>query len=168
MSRPSKTIRPDRGWRKPKIVLSDVDFPAPLGPMIPVTVPRATPSVRPFRMSMPSTYPATTRSSSSSATLAPQVGFEHHGVVGDFFEGSLGNELALVHHRNPAAEPAQRRHLVRDDEERHALRAIHPENRLHDRVLDRRVHAGEGLIHREQANREHHQAARERQENAPP
>ena len=50
-----KAIRPDRGWRKPKMVLSEVDLPAPFGPMIPVTLPRATPSVRPFRMSMPST-----------------------------------------------------------------------------------------------------------------
>jgi hypothetical protein len=39
MSRPSKAIRPPRGWRKPKTVFSSVDLPAPFGPMIPVSEP---------------------------------------------------------------------------------------------------------------------------------
>src|SRR5439155_10304874 len=43
---------------------------------------------------------------------------------------------------------------------------VHPENRLHDRVLDRRVDAGEGLVHQEQAYRVHHEAARDLQQHA--
>ena len=48
-------IRPRRGWRKPNMVLSSVDFPAPFGPMTPVMEPGSTRSVMSPRMSIPST-----------------------------------------------------------------------------------------------------------------
>ena len=37
------------------MVLSSVDFPAPFGPMMPVTLPASTRRPMPARMSMPST-----------------------------------------------------------------------------------------------------------------
>jgi hypothetical protein len=43
---------------------------------------------------------------------------------------------------------------------------VHPEDRLHDGVLDRRVDASERLVHQEQMDRPHHESAGDLQQHA--
>src|SRR5438034_2711862 len=168
MSRPSSEIRPRLGCRNPNIVLRRVDFPAPFGPITPVMVPGSTRRVMSARMSMPSTYPATSCSTASRFILWSQVRLEHQRVVGDFLQGAFGDEPALVHHRDPLAEPSQLRHLVRHDEKGDLLLAVHLENGLQDDVADGGMHAREGLVHEDEMERPHHEGAGDLDEHALP
>src|SRR5262249_6448316 len=155
-------MRPRWGWRKPKIALSSVDLPAPFGPMTPVIAPRSTRMLTPARMSMPSTYPTWTSSISSRggiACSAPEVRFQDCRVVGHLVERAFRDQSPFVHDRDTRAEPPELGHLVRDDENRDALLAVHVEHGVDDDLADRGVHAGERLVHQEKAQRPDHEGA---------
>jgi hypothetical protein len=50
MSSPLKVIVPERGESNPKSTFRRVDFPAPFGPMIPISSPCASVRLHPLRM----------------------------------------------------------------------------------------------------------------------
>src|SRR5215510_1191064 len=166
ISRSPSAMRPRRGCRKPKMVFSSVDFPAPFGPMTPVIDPGSTRSVMSPRMSIPSTYPDATCSRRSRANLSAQVRFENDWIVGHFLERALGDAAALVHHGHALAEASQLGHLVRDDQEGHRLLAIHPDDGVDDDVANGGMDARERLVHQDQVERIHHEGTGDLHEHA--
>src|SRR6476619_7091348 len=142
MDSPSSSMRPALGARKPQMVFTTVDLPAPLRPMRPLISPAFTSRETSRSTSMSWSYPAVTPSRSSSGSAmgaAPEVRLDHRGVLQHFARGALGDEAPGVHARGAMAEIHHDRHVVAHDEEGVALCVARADERGHG-LAHHRVH----------------------------
>src|SRR5439155_12741263 len=149
-SRPSSSIVPRQGLRKPMIVLSSVVLPMPLRPSRATASPARTSSETPKRIGV-APYPAWTSWTRNTSVLrAAEIGVDHSRIVADLLRRALGDLLAEVQHSHPVGDPHDDRHVVLDEQQREPpLERDRPDERRRLARLARR-HAGGGLVEQQE------------------
>src|SRR4029453_9966540 len=111
-------MRPDDGASSPAIVLSSVDFPAPLPPINVTISPWATSSDTERSASTAPYRVTSSRTSSMGVDVLAQIDLEHGGIGLDFRRRALGDLLAVVENDDPVGHAHDEAHVVLDDEDR--------------------------------------------------
>src|SRR5581483_10901696 len=145
-SRPSSSTRPPAGASAPATAFNVVVFPAPFAPIRHTSSPRATSRSMPFTAAMP---PYATLKPRTSSMGAPEVGLDDGRIALHLRGRAFGDPATVIEHGDAVAQAHDELYVVLDEEQRHAARA----NRLEQppqRLALGRVHAGGGLVEREQ------------------
>src|SRR6266480_6632810 len=152
-SLPAKTMLPACGRTIPNTVLSSVDLPAPLAPMMDTMCPACTRSDTP-RSTSTSAYPARTSVSASSVGSAAKVRLDDVRVAADRLRRALGDLLAVVEHDDALRDVHDHLHVVLHEQDRLALRVQHADVVLH-LVDHRRVHGRRRLVEQDELGIRH-------------
>src|SRR6266480_7292099 len=164
-SLPAKTMLPACGRTIPNTVLSSVDLPAPLAPMMDTMCPACTRSDTP-RSTSTSAYPARTSVSASSVGSAAKVRLDDVRVAADRLRRALGDLLAVIEHDDALGDVHDHLHVVLDQKHGFALPMQLEDVGLH--LIDHRgIHRRGRLVEQEQVG-VGHERGREREELALP
>src|SRR5262249_5436619 len=153
-SSPANRIAPRRGRKMPEIARSKVDFPAPLAPISATTAPSSTARLTPCnaRLRPHLTWRSSTSRSGRAALLTAEVGLDHARVALNGRRRPFGDLLAEVQHGHDPGQAHDERHLVLDQQDRHALTTDLLDQRLElDRFLG--IHAGRRLVEQQESRR---------------
>src|SRR6516165_6541816 len=116
MSAPSASTWPPITLARPRIALSSVVLPAPLGPTTATSWPAWTLTSIP-RSTGTSPYPADSARVASAAVSADDIGVLHLLASAQFGHPPLRDDLALRHHHDPFAQPLDGAQLVLDQQD---------------------------------------------------
>src|SRR5687768_12836106 len=114
-STPLNRSPPLRAGKRPITVFINVLLPTPLRPSTPTTSPGATARVTPCSTS-PVAKPACSFSTSRTTVMSgpPKIDFPHFIMCGNFVNGALGENAALVKHRYLSRHLAHKGDVVFD------------------------------------------------------
>src|SRR5580700_1761901 len=169
-SRPSIITVPALALMTPAIALSNVDFPAPLGPTTAVMAPRRARTLTFSTIGGPP-YPAVSPETSRAATVGvsagtgsgvsvvigghlPEIGVDDGLVATKLIEGCLRDHPPLGHHHHLVGDPLDERQVVLDDDNRGARRDETEHGARHALAEDR-IDASHGLIEDDQSRLGH-------------
>src|SRR5262249_13248493 len=117
-SRPSNSMAPRHGFRKPMAVFISVVLPMPFLPSSATASPLRTSSDTPNKIGV-APYPAwTSRMRNISVITAAEIRFDHARVAANGRGRALGDLLAEVQHGHAVRDTHHDRHVVLDQQQR--------------------------------------------------
>src|SRR5215813_5415893 len=149
MRAPSTVIAPHEGRSSPEMARSEVVFPAPLAPRSATIWPSGIFMVTPLRaLILP--YPTSTDSRLSMDRGLAEIRLDHCGMIEDLCGAPACDIPTEIEYRDLVADRPDERHVVLDDDNRHADFAVDEPDDLRELACLFLIASGDGLIEQEQ------------------